>query len=182
MNKSERQNNKLLKLFVICYLFVNCSLLYALDSFFAGIGNELNGNSYIGMVTSIDLTLGLDINRTFCIAVKTAYHHDMNYVSTIEPRLLLRLYLTPANIRPFIQTEIGAVAITAADSNYYNFSAGITAGCRFTMTRLLYIEPALRLGYPYLWGAGITAGFILANEKIKEKSNLRFGEKREGGL
>jgi len=160
VNKSKGQNNKLLKLFVICYLLiVNCSLLYALDSFFIGIGNELNGNSHIGIVTSIDLTLGLDINRTFGIAAKTAYHHDMNYVNTIEPRLLLRLYLTPANIRPFIQTETGAVVIRAADNNYCKFSAGITAGCRFTMTRLLYIEPALRLGYPYLWGAGITAGF-----------------------
>jgi len=144
---------------IFVLLFINSSFVFALDSFFIGIGNEINANSHLGMVTSIDLTLGLDINKTFCIGVKASYHHDLNMVNTIEPRLLLRLYLMPFSLRPFIQTETGAVIITAANDRYYNFSAGITTGCRINMKNFFYIEPALRLGYPFLWGAGITAGF-----------------------
>jgi hypothetical protein len=122
------------------------------------------------MVTSVDLTIGLDINKSFCVAAKAAYHHDLNMVSTIEPRLILRLYLAPSGIRPFIQTETGAVIITVLDSNFYEFSAGLTTGCRITMKNFFYIEPALRLGYPFLWGAGITFGFrfqrVNSNEEL----------------
>jgi hypothetical protein len=157
-----------LKKVFLALLFVNCPFVFALDSFFVGIGNELNANSHLGMVASIDLMVGLDINKTFCVGIKASYHHDFNMVNTIEPRFLFRLYLMPLGVRPFIQAEAGAVMITAMDHRYYNFSGGITTGCRINLRNFFYIEPALRLGYPFLWGAGITAGFKFQRANRRE--------------
>jgi outer membrane protein OmpA-like peptidoglycan-associated protein len=38
------------------------------------------------------------------------------------------------------------------------FSGGLSAGWRFNLGGNWYVEPAARVGYPYIWGFGVTAG------------------------
>ncbi|MCL2809935.1 MAG: hypothetical protein FWD24_07750 [Treponema sp.] len=153
------------KIFFGVFCLFTVVSVFGIDSFFAGVGNELNGNSYNNMVISVDLTLGLDVNSFFCVAAKSSFHNDLNNVNVIEPRLLLRTYLSTGRVRPFIQTEGGCVIISIYDETHFMISAGLTTGCRFNFSRFIYLEPAFRLGYPYLWGAGVTAGLRFAKEK-----------------
>jgi hypothetical protein len=149
-----------LKLIVWFLLFAVCGRLNAFDGFIAGFGNEVNGNSHLGMVISVDLSFRMELNRYLSIGAKTAYHHDFDLVTIIEPRLLLRYSLTKDRFCPFIQTETGSVIILIDSDIYYILSAGITTGFRINMIKPIFLEPALRVGYPYLWGVGITVGLV----------------------
>jgi hypothetical protein len=139
-------------------LIAHCSLLFALDGFYFGLGSEINGNSHTGMASCVFFSFGLDVSSDFSIGTKASYHHDMNLVTTLEPRLLFRYTLSTDTIRPFVQAETGAVIVSIDSDTYYMFSAGLTTGCRIAMTNRFYLEPALRIGYPFLWGAGVTIG------------------------
>jgi hypothetical protein len=48
------------------------------------------------------------------------------------------------------------------------FSGGLAAGWRITLKDNFYIEPFVRGGYPYGWGAGIMAGITTYNKEARE--------------
>jgi outer membrane protein OmpA-like peptidoglycan-associated protein len=73
---------------------------------------------------------------------------------------------------PFVQAEAGGVVFF--ERGYHRFleafpafSGGLSAGWRFTFGKHWYAEPALRFGYPHIWGLNVTAGFrFKAEQKI----------------
>jgi hypothetical protein len=120
--------------------------------------------------------------------LKVVYSSDLNGVSTIELNLLVRLYLfglfrskaanpedenaIPMPNSPhiagtsglFIQFNGGPVIFAqnedsiAVPSQLGAFSAGLCLGWRFLLGRTFFIEPVIRGGYPYIVGAGLSAG------------------------
>jgi hypothetical protein len=82
---------------------------------------------------------------------------------------LLRFYFfdrerAPAPSGPFAQFNIGP-AILAWDEQKITLpsetvmtSAGLSLGWRFLLGRLFFLEPCIRGGTPYLFGAGLSAG------------------------
>ena len=107
------------------------------------------------------------------VGLKVAYIYDMESVGIIELNFLLRFYfLRPKPAKPsrtgyqgpFIQLMGGPVIF----NRFKNFSippdsgmisGGLCAGWRFLFADKFFIEPSVRGGYPYLFGAAIAAGF-----------------------
>jgi len=101
------------------------------------------------------------------IGVKASWFFDSGgLVNVLELNILLRLYFdgTSAHSGPFIQ-------FTGGPAMYYNYdenillparigmiSGGLAFGWRFLLGKYFYIEPSIRAGYPYLVGAGLSAG------------------------
>jgi hypothetical protein len=102
--------------------------------------------------------------------LKVVYWDDMNEVRALEINFLARFYFftSSAPSGPFIQLNIGPVIFAwdeqniAMPSETAMTSAGFSLGWRFLfgdrLGGLFFIEPCIRLGTPYLFGAGLSAG------------------------
>jgi len=88
-------------------------------------------------------------------------------LATIELSFLLRFYLLgmQSYSGPFLQITAGpslffrnedAIAIP---SKLGMISAGLSFGWRFILGKNWFIEPAVRGGYPFIVGAGVSGGF-----------------------
>jgi hypothetical protein len=116
--------------------------------------------------------------------LKVIYWDDMNEVRALELNFLVRFYffrLTMAEAGhsgippsgdgpsgPFIQFNIGPVIFAWDEQNITMpsetamTSAGLSLGWRFLfgdrLGGLFFLEPCIRVGTPYLFGAGLSAG------------------------
>jgi hypothetical protein len=109
--------------------------------------------------------------------LKVVYWDDMDEVKSLELNFLARFFffntekapmaskasvLAPSG--PFIQLNIGPVIFAwngqniALPSETVMTSAGLSLGWRFLVGRFFCIEPYIRGGTPYLFGAGLSAG------------------------
>jgi hypothetical protein len=89
--------------------------------------------------------------------------------SAIEPSVLIRYYFDENHTGFFAQVDTGIVLINEVtsvftlneDNEYFSmlFLAGIRCGYRFGFGELMYIEPYIRGGYPFLLGAGLLLGY-----------------------
>jgi hypothetical protein len=85
--------------------------------------------------------------------------------SILELDLLLRFYLfgKDAYRGPFIQLAGGPSLFNrsgsfAIPSELGMVNAGLSFGWRFIFIERFFVEPAVRAGYPYFWGASVCAG------------------------
>ena len=97
------------------------------------------------------------------IGIRFLYATDPESFIFMEILFFLRLYLQGSNhsTGPFVQFNGGPVLYALEKpelSGFGNFSAGFTAGWRFPFGELLFVEPAIRAGYPYILGGGVSAG------------------------
>ena len=110
--------------------------------------------------------VALGYGRGTAIGFRAAWFIDgSGQVTTLEFSFLLRLYFLGAVScsGPFIQLTAGPVLFAeeenmAIPSSLGVVSAGLSVGWRFLLGRYLYIEPAIRGGYPYIAGVGVSAG------------------------
>ena len=104
------------------------------------------------------------------IGFKAAWFFDMNNeLDALEINFLLRYYFMNSAegapcAGPWIQLTGGpAMFFGREDKNsvparYGRISAGLTFGWRFLFGNLFFAEPYIRAGYPYIAGAGVSAG------------------------
>jgi hypothetical protein len=100
------------------------------------------------------------------IGLKVVYWNDLTQLSALELNFLVRFYFfnraAPSGL--FVQFSGGPVILArdenkiAIPSDISMISAGLTLGWRFLLGRHFFIEPAVRGGYPYIVGAGLSAG------------------------
>jgi hypothetical protein len=89
---------------------------------------------------------------------------DPGDIVTVEVCLFARVYL-PLDRRDgfFIQAGVGPSVFVRKNALFpprvSSVSGGLTFGRRFPLGKRLFIEPSLRAGYPYIIGAGVSAGF-----------------------
>jgi hypothetical protein len=108
--------------------------------------------------------LGYGERVTF--GLKVFYCDDINGVRTLELNFLLRLYLFrgSSNSGLFFQFNGGPVIFAqdkdslSVPSEIGTISTGISLGWRFLFGSHFFLEPAVRGGYPYAVGAGLSAG------------------------
>ena len=89
-----------------------------------------------------------------------------NEINVMELNFLFRLYIAGRNSfsGPFFQFAGGsAVFFNREDgislpARWGSFSAGLSFGWRFLLGNTFFIEPSVRGGYPFMAGAGLTAG------------------------
>jgi hypothetical protein len=123
-----------------------------------------------GMYSVSNLAIGggavLGYGDRVAFGLKVIYWDDMDEVRSLELNFLTRFYVlnraTPSG--PFIQFNIGPVFFAwdeqniAMPSETVMTSAGLNLGWRFLFGRFFFLEPAIRGGTPYLFGAGLSAG------------------------
>jgi hypothetical protein len=88
------------------------------------------------------------------------YALNFEEYSFVETLIFLRYFFfgsganSGANTGPFVQFSAGPVFFSGSGT----ISAGLSAGWRFPLGTQYYIEAAVKGGYPYLAGAGVSAG------------------------
>jgi len=98
------------------------------------------------------------------IGLRLLYVQDVENFIFFETVAQIRLYLSPEkdNTGIFLQAEGGIVLFSYEKfeiTGYSSFVGSISAGWRFMMNNQWYIEPFIRGGYPYIFGAGFSTGF-----------------------
>ena len=133
----------------------------------ASIGNilEINKNSLEFISPSIGIVFNYGLTRNFSVGVNFITSFDLyeknNSVLTVESLLTSRFYLVSPTGEPlsglFLEA-MGGVSFLFINSELDNAAnAGGVIGFRFVLNKI-YVEPVLRAGYPYLFGAGVGAG------------------------
>jgi cell division septation protein DedD len=124
--------------------------------FFAGVGSEVNSNAKKGTAVGGNMAMGLDFNKHFAMGVNAVYSNDMEAsASTVESTVMFRYYLPASG--PFIQAEAGG-ALNPEEKSSATPMGGVAAGLRLDVNQGWFVEPAVRGGYPFVWGTGITVG------------------------
>jgi hypothetical protein len=145
----------------LCLLFaIARPPIHSLEGWFVGLGAEANAHTREAAAMGGGLSFGLDINRNFASGLKAAFSHNFDTVAAFEPLAFFRYYLPLGIAGPFAQAEAGAAVYFEHGLAYPAFSGGLALGWRFALGRRFYIEPLFRGGYPFAWGAGLTAGII----------------------
>jgi len=118
------------------------------------------GRSYGG-----SLTIGYGSGTSMGIKASWLYDHD-GQLHILVLDILFRLYFfgRSANSGLFIQLAGGPALYFEREENI-SFparigipSVGLAVGWRFPLGRYFFLEPSIRGGYPYLAGAGLSAG------------------------
>jgi len=140
-------------------LMFSAGSLSALSGVFAGLGVEGNANTRKGAALGGGISGGVDLDRQFSLGLKTAFSSNMDTVTTLETSAFFRYYLPLKIDGLFAQADIGAAFFFEDGKSYPAFLAGLSAGWRLYLDKNWYIEPLIRGGYPFFWGAGLFAGF-----------------------
>ena len=80
---------------------------------------------------------------------------------TLETLAVSRYYIASFSGEPttgfFVEAQAGGLFLFVKSRLRPTFSAGACAGYRLAVGNF-YLEPGLRFGYPYIFGAGLAAG------------------------
>jgi hypothetical protein len=139
--------------------FIIVGSLYALSGAFAGLGMEVNANTRDGAAFGGGLSAGLDINQQFSFGIKTAVSSSPDAITSLETAGFFRYYLPFKFNGLFAQAELGAAILFEDGKNYPAFLGGAAFGWRYDFNKNWHIEPYVRCGYPFIWGAGFHAGY-----------------------
>ena len=130
-----------------------------------GLLFEGNKNSISGMALCTGISFDYNITRNLSFGARALISYDTfmkeKEIYAVEPLGFMRWYVAPIFGEPsggvFAEAQGGAEFIII-DSNIKNtMSAGLSLGVRIPFGSF-YVEPYMRGGYPYMFGAGIGAG------------------------
>jgi len=155
-----KRKNLLVTMILGCCL---CAFAQTGEKCAVSLGLEWNMNAREnfsgGAVLGFDYKLPLAI--PFAVGVTAIYSNNFNGVAAIEPAALFRWYfLGKGHTGFFVQADIGAYLIFEGDDFYPLFLGGLRGGFRLPLGSMFYVEPYGRIGYPFAFGIGITAGII----------------------
>jgi hypothetical protein len=150
---------RVLLIFLAAQCFCAASL-FAIDGFFAGIDAETAANTRKGAALGGGLQLGVDMNEKFAAGINLSLTSDFDIITTVETSVFFRYYpALPFHISGiFAQIQAGIVTFFEGDKTLSTFLGGLAAGWQFEFGEDFYVEPFLRAGYPFIWGAGVTLG------------------------
>jgi hypothetical protein len=117
-----------------------------------------------GMAIGGGAALGYGDRLAF--GLKAVYWNDLKELRALELNFLARYYFfsraAPSGL--FVQINGGPVIFAHGEqsitmpSETVTISAGLCLGWRFLLGRHFFTEPFIRTGYPYIAGAGLSAG------------------------
>jgi len=132
---------------------------------FVGLFAEALGYSRYNIAAGGGIVFGFNMNG-IGFGIHYTYVRDEENFNFLEGLYIFRLYLSQKkdNTGLFLQAEGGVVWFWYDDDisniiNCMSFVGGLSAGWRFMMNKQWYIEPFIRGGYPYIFGAGFSTGF-----------------------
>jgi len=131
--------------------------------FWLGVGADTGFYSVSGLSWGGSFTLGYGTGSS--IGLKVTWFFSPDDLGTVEINLLLRFYLLGASAYsgPYLQIMGGPSLFYrsgefSVPSDFGIVSAGVGFGWRFLFLNRWFVEPAVRGGFPYLIGAGVSAG------------------------
>ena len=133
-----------------------------------GFMAEANKNCVESIAPAGGISFDYSFVRRFSFGLKAVVSYDLygkrvdeNEVVTFEPLATLRAYVASPSGEPgaglFLEGQGGATILFVNDEVRSVGNAGVSLGYR-TAIGNAYIEPYLRGGYPYLFGAGLSLG------------------------
>jgi hypothetical protein len=140
---------------------VLCCAAYSLwgqeaGGFTLGAGVEGNMNTPSAAAAGASLSAVFGLNRALSLGLKGTVSHNFAGVLTVEPEALFRWYALPLGRTVlFFQAGLCSSLIVADGALFPVPMGGLAAGLRLSLGSLV-IEPMVRAGYPFIWGAGIT--------------------------
>jgi len=135
-----------------------------------GLGPELNMNAPEGFAGGIGLNINYQLPRSLAAGLIISASHDFDETSVLELGAMLRLYLFGAEYSGFFaQADLGTTLIFYDNETTPVFMGGLRAGYRISLGSA-FVEPYLRVGYPYLFGVGVIGGIpiTIGNKEVKE--------------
>jgi len=124
------------------------------------MGMEFNMNAREnfagGAVLSFDYNL--PFARPFALGLNFTYSNNFSGIAVLEPAAMFRMYFSGNRHEGlFAQADLGTYIVLEEQEDDLMFLGGVRAGIRVPMGNF-YVEPYGRLGYPFAFGIGITAG------------------------
>jgi hypothetical protein len=116
-----------------------------------GVGVEANMNAVYNIAAAAWFSAALDLDQFFSVGIKAGYSYNVSGIRTLEMAALNRWYfIPPEKSWFFVQAEMGA------DLIFYDgkilplplLLGGLALGWRISF-RYGYLEPVLRVGFPY---------------------------------
>jgi len=147
----------------VLFLLFAAGNLYAQSGIFTGLGIEGNANTRKGAALGGILTAGYDINDMFAAGVKITFSSNFDTITTLETTGFFRYYFSRILPLPlgvlFAQVDLGASLFFEYGETLPAFNGSLSAGWRLIVWKSLYLEPAVRFGYPSPWGLGLSVGY-----------------------
>jgi outer membrane protein OmpA-like peptidoglycan-associated protein/TolB-like protein len=119
-----------------------------------GIGMEYNMNSTMDIAAAFGMNFGFDYNINSLFAVGAIQSLSFSDIIALETSGLFRWYFLQ-NV--FLQADAGLWT----NGEDFMFLIGARSGVRLPVSRNFYVEPYARVGYPFMFGAGVAGGFRL---------------------
>jgi hypothetical protein len=132
--------------------------------FAVGFGAEVNMNTRSGAALGVHLGADYALNDALAAGLKAGLSHNFDNILTVEAEAYLRWYAFAfrAGLRLFAQADMGASFVREKDTAWTPVLGGLSAGLDIPLTKKLYIEPYVRGGYPFAFGAGVAVRGKLA--------------------
>lgn len=125
----------------------------------AGLGPEFNWNARHDFAGGAALGVYFNLPNFFAAGVSVTGSSNFNDISTVEPTALFRWYFQKKGYTGFFaQLSAGAFIIFEEEGVTPMIDAGLSGGYRLPLGASFYLEPYLRLGYPFGFGVGVTGG------------------------
>jgi len=132
------------------------------DFFIAPLVEVVNSRRSPGFGTGLAIGAGSGV----AMGARLLYVVDFESINALELAAFMRFYpLGPeACSGPFFQINTGAVIFARRKAVSFPtevgaLSAVLLGGWRFLLKEHWYVEPVVRVGYPYLYGVGASAGY-----------------------
>jgi hypothetical protein len=123
----------------------------------AGISGDMNTRYGAALGGMISTDYGIIPN--LALGIKFGSSHNFDRIMTLEPEFFARWYFwNKKGLSFFTQAGIGASIIFEDAVPHPAVLGDLEVGLRIALQRW-YVEPYLRGGYPFIWGAGICAGY-----------------------
>lgn len=131
-----------------------------------GLIAEGNKNSLDYVAPSVGFVFNFAPGKKIALGTKLCLSYDIgernNQFYTLETIGLLRFYISSFSGKPasgfFLELQCGNSCLLVNSEVYSIFNFGGCTGYRITMGKF-FLESELRVGHPYLVGAGINFGF-----------------------
>ncbi|ULQ60846.1 hypothetical protein K7I13_06155 [Brucepastera parasyntrophica] len=126
----------------------------------AGLLLEANANTREGVSFGGGLRFDYLVLDFLAVGTQVSVSSDFAELVTLEPSALVRWYvpvLGGDGKGLFVQGNLGASLIFEEGELTPAILGGLAAGYRFVFGSW-FVEPFGRGGYPFLWGAGVSAG------------------------
>ncbi|MDR2343140.1 MAG: hypothetical protein LBD86_01245 [Spirochaetaceae bacterium] len=131
-----------------------------------GAGLEANNNHRNGVALGIQAQADWRIFPFLAAGARGAFNSNFFFSNTVEAEGFVRFMLPLRALTVFAQAGGGVSWVFIYEGNAATPLFGGALGVRIPLGGF-YLEPAVRLGVPFLWGAGLSLGKDFSKKRVR---------------